>query len=137
MPKELGEISNAVAVTGYFSKANIDQCMGRAIDPIISTAREKHNSFLETVCNRAANGQKDEPLTGRSPVDKMNQILKSEKGSHIYKNRKQTVEPVFGIIKEILGIRRFSLRGEQKTNGEWSLICTAFNLKRMFNLSVG
>ena len=132
VPKELGEISNAVADTGYFSKTNIDQCMGRAIDPIISTAREKHNSFLDTVVN-----QKDEPLTEDSPVAKMNQILKSEKGSHIYKKRKQTVEPVFGIIKEILGFRRFSLRGEQKTNGEWSLICTAYNLKRMFNLSVG
>lgn len=131
VPKELGEISNAVADTGYFSKTNIDQCLGRAIGPIISTAREKHNSFLDIVFN-----QKDEPPTGRSPVDKMNQILKSEKGSHIYKKRKQTVEPVFGIIKEVLGFRRFSLRGEQKTNGEWSLICTAYNLKRMFNLSV-
>lgn len=132
VPKELGEISNAVADTGYFSETNIDQCLGRAIGPIISTAREKHNSFLDTVFNH-----KDEPTTGRSPVDKMNQILKSEKGSHIYKKRKQTVEPVFGIIKEVLGFRRFSLRGEQETDSEWSLICTAYNLKRMFKLSVG
>ena len=132
VPKELGQISNAVADTGYFSETNINQCQQRTINPIISTAREKHNSFLSTVLNH-----EDEPETGGSPVDKMNQILKSEKGRHVYKKRKQTVEPVFGIIKEILGFRRFSLRGEQEIDGEWSLICAAYNLKRMFTLSVG
>lgn len=131
VPEELGQISNAVADTGYFSETNVNQCQQRTIDPIISTAREKHNSFLGTVLN-----QEDKPTTGNSTVDKMNQILKSEKGSQIYRKRKQTVEPVFGIIKEILGFRRFSLRGEQETDGEWSLICAAYNLKRMFTLSV-
>ncbi len=66
----------------------------------------------------------------------MQKILKSEAGRQIYKKRKQTVEPVFGIIKEILGFRRFSLRGESKTANEWSLVCSAYNLKRMFKLSM-
>ena len=132
VPEGLGQISNAVADTGYFSETNVNQCQQRTIDPIISTAREKHNSFLSTALNHG-----DKPETGDSPVDKMNQVLKSEKGSQVYKKRKQTVEPVFGIIKEILGFRRFSLRGEQETDGEWSLICAAYNLKRMFTLSVG
>lgn len=132
VPKELGQITNAVADTGYFSQTNINQCQQRTINPIISTAREKHNSFLDAVFN-----QEDEPKTGSLPIEKMNQILKSETGSQIYKKRKQTVEPVFGIIKEILGFRRFSLRGEQETDAEWSLVCAAYNLKRMFNLSVG
>lgn len=137
VPEELGQIVNAVADTGYFSEANVNQCQQRTINPIISTAREKHNSFLSTVLNRAANPDEDKPKTGGSPVEKMNQILKSDKGNQIYKKRKQTVEPVFGIIKEILGFRRFSLRGEKETEGEWSLICAAYNLKRMFTLSVG
>lgn len=135
--KELGKITNAVADTGYFSETNINQCRERAIAPIISTAREKHNSFLNTALNHSANLHEDEPKTGGHPVDKMNQVLQSEKGSQIYKKRKQTVEPVFGIIKEVLGFRRFSLRGEQETDSEWSLVCAAYNLKRMFNLSVG
>lgn len=64
----------------------------------------------------------------------MGQKLKSEEGKEIYKKRKQTVEPVFGIIKEILGFRRFSLRGEAETDAEWSLVCSAYNLKRFFKM---
>lgn len=137
VPKGLGPITNAVADTGYFSETNIDQCRERSINPIISTAREKHNSFLDTVWKRSADPDEDKPKTGGSPVEKMDRVLKSKKGAQVYKKRKQTVEPVFGIIKEVLGFRRFSLRGEQETDGEWSLVCAAYNLKRMFSLSVG
>jgi hypothetical protein len=66
----------------------------------------------------------------------MHQKLKSAEGKGIYKKRKQTVEPVFGIIKEILGFRRFSLRGEAETDAEWSLICSAYNLKRLFRMQM-
>jgi hypothetical protein len=45
--------------------------------------------------------------------------------------RKQTVEPVFGIIKSVMGFRQFSLRGWKKVTGEWNLVCLAWNLKRM------
>jgi len=62
--------------------------------------------------------------------------LRSKKGKEIYKKRKQTVEPVFGIIKEVLGFRRFSLRGEFETDCEWSLVCLGYNLKRLFKLSM-
>lgn len=132
VPKELSaEISTAVADTGYFSENNIEDCKKKSIDPIISTAREKHNNFLSSVLN-------DEPLSHecKTPLERMNKLLKSEKGKNIYKKRKQTVEPVFGIIKEILGFRRFSLRGEEATDAEWSLVCTAYNLKRLFNLQM-
>ncbi len=130
VPQELGTITNAVADTGYFSETNIDQCQDKDINPIISVAREKHNSYLGNILNPEI-----EQATQNTPVEKMKHTLKSEQGSQIYKKRKQTVEPVFGIIKEILGFRRFSLRGEFQADGEWSLICTAYNLKRMFNLA--
>jgi len=42
------------------------------------------------------------------------------------------VEPVFGMIKETLGYRRFLLRGLQKVKGEWGIICTAFNLLKLY-----
>jgi len=130
VPSELGEISTAVADTGYFSEYNITSCQSQKILPIISTAREKHNTYLENIFDH-------EPYDdATTPKDRMNKVLKSEKGKNIYKKRKQTVEPVFGIIKEILGFRRFSLRGEFETDCEWSLICTAYNLKRFFKMSM-
>jgi DDE family transposase len=51
--------------------------------------------------------------------------------------RKWTVEPVLGIIKDILGLRQFSLRGLQAAGGEWCLVCMAFNLKRLHSLTMG
>jgi len=103
------EILTAVADTGYFSEKNIK--------PIISTAKEKHNSFLANILMNNSS-----PEICKTPTKKMNKLLKSKEGKEIYKKRKQTIEPVFGIIKEILGFRQFSLRGEQETNAEWSLV---------------
>ena len=57
--------------------------------------------------------------------------LKTEIGQAIYRLRKCTVEPVIGIIKEVLGFRQFSLRGLVAAAGEWCLVCLAFNLKRL------
>lgn len=132
VPDELlGEISTAVADTGYFSEKNIDDCKQKNITPLISVAREKHNNFL----NNALSDDPD-PNECKTPAEKMNLILRGKDGNEIYKKRKQTVEPVFGIIKEILGFRRFSLRGEEQTDAEWSLVCTAYNLKRLFKLSL-
>lgn len=132
IPKELlGEITNAVADTGYFSENNITDCEQKNINPIISTARENHNSYLTNYLR-----QDTDQIPATNPVEKMSQKLKSEEGKEIYKKRKQTVEPVFGIIKEILGFRRFSLRGEEETNAEWSLVCAAYNLKRFFKMQI-
>jgi transposase len=132
IPNELlPEITNAVADTGYFSEKNITDCESKNINPIISTAKEKHNSFLNKYLNT-----EDPPKKTTTAVDKMNEVLKSETGKDIYKKRKHTVEPVFGIIKEILGFRRFSLRGEEETDAEWTLVCLAYNLKRLFKLQM-
>ena len=132
VPDELSkDISTAVADTGYFSEKNIADCKLKSIEPIISTAREKHNSYLADILTNDL-----PPQTCITPVEKMNKLLKSQEGKATYKKRKQTVEPVFGIIKEILGFRRFSLRGEEQTNAEWSLICTAYNLKRFFKMQL-
>ena len=60
--------------------------------------------------------------------------LKTVVGKTLYRLRKQTVEPVFGIIKEVMGFRRFSLRGQAKVSLEWTLICVSYNLKRLFTL---
>jgi hypothetical protein len=57
--------------------------------------------------------------------------LTTKAGRALYALRKQTVEPVFGIIKQVMGFRRFSLRGLEKVSGEWTLVALAWNVKRM------
>src|SRR5215210_5983154 len=76
------------------------------------------------------------PSRGRPPVPrrKMAHRLKTKTGQALYKLRKQTVEPVFGIIKEVMGFRRFRLRGRAKVGLEWTLVCVSYNLKRLFAL---
>ena len=66
-----------------------------------------------------------------TPMQTMVHRLKTKTGRARYALRKQTVEPVFGIIKSVMGFRQFSLRGLQKVTGEWTLVCLAWNLKRM------
>ena len=61
----------------------------------------------------------------------MSHRLKTKAGRALYGLRKQTIEPVFGIIKSVMRFRRFSLRGLKKVTGEWTLICLAWNLKRL------
>jgi hypothetical protein len=115
--QEVGTITAAVADSGYFSEKNVTTVQGAGIEPIIAVSREQHNSYLETVLNQQQEQQPAETVAGKM-------------------KRKQTVEPVFGIIKEVMGFRRFSLRGERQIDGEWSLVCLAYNLKRLFTLSL-
>ena len=130
IPAKIG-IPDAVAMdNGYFSETNITGCQNRGIDPYIATGREPHHkdwrSFFITL--------PEPPSDDASPKEKMAYQLQTEIGSAIYRLRKCTVEPVIGIIKEVLGFRQFSLRGLQAVAGEWSLVCLAFNLKRMHTL---
>jgi hypothetical protein len=62
--------------------------------------------------------------------------LPTPEGKKLYARRKQTPEPVFGIIKSVLGFRQFLLRGLNAVRGEWSLVTLAWNMKRMFALSL-
>ncbi len=64
----------------------------------------------------------------------MQRKLKTEAGKKLYAKRKQTVEPVFGIIKHVMGYRQTLLRGVEKVRGEWNLVCLAYNVKRLWVL---
>jgi|GEM_PF-4271382 len=88
-------------------------------------------SFDGTKVN--ANASKHKAL---SKIKKMRRKLSSEKGKEIYRYRKMTVEPVFGIIKQATGFRRFSFRGQEKVSREWGLVCLAYNLRRLFTLNM-
>ena len=65
-------------------------------------------------------------------IARMREKLKTEHGRAVYKQRKMIVEPVFGQVKEVRGFRRFSFRGLQKNDAEWSLICLTHNLLKLF-----
>ena len=69
-------------------------------------------------------------------AERMEWRLDTAEGKKLYGLRKQTVEPVFGIIKEAIGFRRFMLRGQAKVSLEWTLVTTSYNLKRLFNLGM-
>ncbi|MDH4318869.1 MAG: transposase, partial [Desulfobulbaceae bacterium] len=58
--------------------------------------------------------------------------LKTKEGRELYAKRKCTVEPVFGIIKQVMGFRQFLLRGLEAVAGEWNIVSIAWNLKRLF-----
>ncbi len=66
-----------------------------------------------------------------TPVQRMTHRLKTGAGRAAYALRKQRVEPMFGIIKSVLGFRQFLTRGLDNVQGEWTLVCLAWNLKRM------
>ena len=74
------------------------------------------------------------PGPDASAQEKMAHRLKTKVGRELYRFRKQTVEPVFGIIKAVMGFRRFSLGGHAKVSLEWTIVCVSYNLKRLFSL---
>lgn len=79
--------------------------------------------------------QTDAPPDQDQPVEDRKYRLRTEAGRAFYAKRKSTIEPAFGIIKQVLGFRQFLLRGLDKVNGEWDLVCIGYNMKRMFELS--
>ena len=79
----------------------------------------------------------DKPkATTKAWLEQMQERLESEAGRAKYRLRQQTVEPVFGIIKQVLGFRHFLLRGLDKVTGEWQLVCLAYNCKRLHRLQL-
>ena len=130
LPEELGEAETLLADTGYFSTANVEACEKAGIEPLIAMGRQPHHPPLQE--RFATTPPAPENPT---PVEAMAHRLKTPEGRTLYALRKQTPEPVFGIIKSVLGFRQFSLRGLEKVRGEWSLVTMAWNMKRMFVLN--
>ena len=127
---ELGKPEAAALDNGYFSEANIHAFQQREVEAYIATGREPHHKDWHTFFAELP----EPPGEEASPKEQMAYKLQTEVGKAIYRLRKCTVEPVIGIIKEILGFRQFSLRGLWAAAGEWCLVCLAFNLKRMHTL---
>jgi hypothetical protein len=130
LPDDLGEVETLLADTGYFSEANVQACAAAEIDPLIAMGRQPHHPPLAGRFAPAPPAP-DNP----TPVEAMAHRLTTPEGRKLYALRKQIPEPVFGIIKSVLGFRQFLLRGLDSVRGEWSLVTMAYNLKRMFALA--
>jgi transposase len=122
----LGTVECLIADSGYCSEKNIKACEAAGIDPLIAVARDEHHPGW-----RERHSEPASLPEGATPVQTMSHRLKTKEGRARYALRKQTIEPVFGIIKSVMGFRRFSLRGLKKVTGEWTLVCMAWNLKRL------
>jgi transposase len=129
LPDELGTVETLLADNGYFSAVNVTACAAANIEPLIATGREPHHPSLTERFAAAPAAPQD--LT---QVQAMAHRLKTPEGKKLYALRKQVPEPVFGIIKSVLGFRQFLLRGLDRVRGEWSLVTMAWNIKRMFAL---
>jgi transposase len=130
LPEELGRAERLLADSGYLSEKNVESCAAAGVEPLIAFKRERHHPSWR---QRFAAAPKPPPESATA-MQKMMHRLKTPEGRELYGLRKQTPEPVFGIIKSVMGFRQFLLRGLESVQGEWSLVTLSWNLRRMFAL---
>ena len=119
VPKEVS------ADAGYYSAKAVDELYALGVDSFVAPDKTRHGN----VPPPAPRGRIPASLSAR---DRMRRKLRTKRGRQRYSIRKETVEPVFGQIKQGRGFRQFLLRGLAKVNREWSLICTGHNLLKLF-----
>ena len=117
------------ADAGYYSAKAVGELYALGVDPFVAPKQTRHGRVVPP----APRGRIPSHL---SPRDRMRRKLQTRRGRQRYALRMQTVEPVFGQIKQGRGFRQFLLRGLEKVNGEWSLICTGHNLLKLFRFGV-
>ena len=113
------------ADAGYYSAKAVDDLQALGVDPFIAPEQTRHGRVPPQV----PRGRIPKYL---SPRDRMRRKLQTKRGRQRYALRMEPVEPVFGQIKAGRGFRQFLLRGLEKVNAEWSLICTGHNLLKLF-----
>ena len=119
--------THVLADAGYCSEENLAAMAETTIDAYISTRKQKHGE-RPGPCPHG-------PLPPTATViDRMSRKVHTKVGAAIYARRKAIVEPVLGQIKQARGFRQFLLRGVEKVQGEWSLVCTTHNILRLHRL---
>jgi hypothetical protein len=110
---------------GYYSEANAKNLEQQGIEADLATERLKHHEKIASAPR------------GRIPADlsakqRMARKLRTKKGRLMYAKRKGMIEPIFGQLKQVLGLRQFSLRGLSSMRGEWRLMATVHNLLKLW-----
>ena len=138
IPETLGTPGQALADCGYVD-TEVFQRLGQqrpGLDLYVSVHRE--DAHAQRRYDYRPLDKIKPPKALKDPVlVAMADKLKTPEGKTIYRQRACTVEPVFGILKAVLGFRQFLLRGMKKVSGEWNLVCLAYNLKRLHRLGAG
>jgi transposase len=121
-----------LADNGYCSEKNLAHLESTAepdqrIDAFIAADRQKHGE-------QQAGSPRGPLPKGATLVDRMRRKLQTKAGKRVYAARKGIVEPVFGQIKQARGIRQFLLRGLQKVQGEWALVCLTHNILKLHRM---
>jgi transposase len=130
-------IEHVLVDSGYYSQAAIESVESHIAGPLAkvevlaATKRQRHG---RSVTEMEQHEDPPAPPAGATIKEKMDHRLETQAGKARYAQRKQTVEPVFGIIKGALGFRMFSLRGLNKVSLEWTLMSLSYNLKRLFHM---
>jgi hypothetical protein len=140
IPPAAGPVAAALVDSGFFSEQAVRAVeqteAGTATGTVIYAAVEKTRHH-RSVADLEQRPEPAPPAADASLPEVMRHRLRTTAGKTLYKLRQQTVEPVFGIIKSVLGFRQFRLRGREKVSLEWTLVCLAYNLKRLHRLGAG
>jgi transposase len=140
VPAEAGRIEAVLVDSGFYSAAAVQQieqtASGQATGTTVYAAVVKTRHH-RSVSDLEQHPEPDVPAPGASVGELMRHRLRTRAGKALYKLRQQTVEPVFGIIKSVMGFGQFRLRGREKVSLEWTLVCLAYNLKRLHRLCPG
>jgi hypothetical protein len=135
VPTNLRKKVTAVLADNGFYSADAVAKIEAAAGPTVYAAVEKRRHH-RTVADLEKRPDPPPPAAAADPQERMRHRLRTTAGRALYRLRQQTVEPVFGIIKEAMGFRRFHLRGQAGVALEWTLVCVAYNLRRLHRLQL-
>ncbi|MGH7363405.1 MAG: IS1182 family transposase, partial [Candidatus Methylomirabilales bacterium] len=119
-----------LADAGYCAEANLAYLDARGIAGYVATRRWRRDDPLPP----APRGRPPAGLSWRARMDRR---LRTLRGQRTYRLRMLSSEPVHGQLKQAMGFRQFLLRGLAKVRGEWALLCTAFNLRKLWSAAYG
>ena len=136
VPAAVGKPSTVLADSGYVNGDAWDSLEQNEVDLYVAVSRKENHSQRQYDYRPTSVTDKPEKVIKDQRLLDMREKLRSEAARRLYSKRKQTVEPVFGIIKHVIGFRQFLLRGLAKVRGEWELVRLAYNVKRLWVLQM-
>jgi len=136
VPKSAGKVERVLADSGYVNEKQVEALESDDIDVYMATGAESKQQRRKYDYRPEKAAKKEARKVKAQWLMRMKSKLETETGRALYARRKQSVEPVFGIIKHCMGFRQFLLRGLEKVTGEWQLVTTAYNFKRLWNLKM-
>ncbi len=132
IPREVGQPATVLGDSGFAHGDEVETLRARRIEVLVATgseAKKRRHDFRPGYVGRSVKEPKAEWLK------EMSVKLQLDGNQEKYRLRKQTVEPVLGIIKNVPGFSRFSLRGLNKVEIEWALVSLAYNCKCLRRLA--